>query len=79
MATVSNEPSASVIFAKRSALFATSATWLKPKGTTPISASAGLRDHLAAHQEDQGIVHENDFIMASKIDRMFLKHPPDRR
>jgi len=29
----------------------------------------GLRDRVAEHQEDQGIA-ENDFIMASKIDRM---------
>ena len=40
--TVSNEPSASVIFGKRSALFATSATWLKPKVITPMSDSAGV-------------------------------------
>jgi hypothetical protein len=41
-ATASNGPSASAIFGKRSTLFATSATWLKPKGTTLMSASAGV-------------------------------------
>jgi hypothetical protein len=57
-ATASNEPSASVIFGKRPTLFATSATWLKPKGTTLMSASAGVTHHLAAHQKEQGIARE---------------------
>jgi len=39
---VSNELSASVTFRKRSALLATSVTWLKPKVITPMSASAGV-------------------------------------
>jgi hypothetical protein len=39
-------------------LFATSATWLKPKGTTLMSASAGVTHHLAAHQKEQGIARE---------------------
>jgi hypothetical protein len=41
MATASNGPSASGIFRKRSALFETWVTWLKPKAITLISASAG--------------------------------------
>src|SRR5262249_24807628 len=37
-----NDTSASAIFRKRSALFATSVTWLKPKLIIPMSASAGV-------------------------------------
>ena len=41
----------------------------RARGITRISASAGLRDRLATHEEDQGL-DENDFIMAEKLDRM---------
>src|SRR5262249_41225610 len=79
--TVSSEPSAFAIFRKRLALFETLVTWLKPKAITPISVSAGVtRPFRFATKKIKGL-HENDFIMASKIDRMFDRPDgsPDRQ
>jgi hypothetical protein len=42
MGVASSELYASVTFKKRSALLATSVTWLKPKVITPMSASVGV-------------------------------------
>src|SRR5215469_977854 len=81
MATASNEPSISVIFGQRSTLFATSASWLKPRGTHPdVSFGWGYATISLRTKKIKGL-HENDFIMASKIDRMFdgLEHPPHRQ
>ena len=70
-ATASNEPSAFAIFRKRLPLFETWVTWLKPKAITLMSASAGVMRPISLRTKKIKGLHENDFIMASKIDRMF--------
>jgi len=71
MATASNGPSASAIFRKRSALFETWVTWLKPKAITPISASVLGYATISLRTKKIKGLHENDFIMATKIDGLF--------
>ena len=78
-AIVSNEPFAFAIFRKRLALFKTWVTWLKPKAITLIvSFGWGYATVSLRTKKIKGL-HENDFIMASKIDRMFDRPqgPPD--
>jgi 4a-hydroxytetrahydrobiopterin dehydratase len=79
--TVSNEPSASAIFRKRLALFEMWVTWLKPKAIHPdISFGWGYATISLRTKKIEGL-HENDFIMASKLDRMFDRPdgPPDHQ
>ena len=52
-------------------LFEPWVTWLKPKAITPISASAGVYATISLRTKKIKGLHKNDFIMASKIDRMF--------
>jgi 4a-hydroxytetrahydrobiopterin dehydratase len=62
-------------------LFATSATWLKPKDTTPDVSFGWGYATISLHTKKIKGLHENDFIMASKIDRIFdaPNGPPDRQ
>ena len=78
-AIVSNEPSAFAIFRKRLALFETWVTLAETEGHHPdVSFGWGYATISLRTKKIKGL-HENDFIMASKIDRMFDRpqDPPD--
>jgi 4a-hydroxytetrahydrobiopterin dehydratase len=80
-ATASNEPSALAIFGKRSALFRDVGELAETEGHHPdVSFGWGYATISLRTKKIKGL-HENDFIMASKIDRMFdvLERPPDRQ
>jgi 4a-hydroxytetrahydrobiopterin dehydratase len=80
MAIASNEPSISVIFGRRSTV-RDIGELAETEGHHPdVSFGWGYATISLRTKKIKGL-HENDFIMASKIDRMFdgLERPPDRQ
>jgi hypothetical protein len=58
------------IFGKHSPLFRKSVSSPRPKAITPISTSAGGYVTVSLSTKKIKGLHENDFILASKIDRV---------
>ena len=70
MPTASSGPFDFAISGKHSLFFRKSVNLPRPKATTPTSASAGVTMTVSLSTKKIKGLHENDFIMASKIDRV---------